>query len=136
MFAKAGIVRSKRAVEKWKESGDHGDRCQVCHRTWARSGWRGLSVHHIIHGSNGRSDEPCNMLLVCGRCHDMIHDGQYRDEVTKELLSAITLAMVLWIKSQTTEWDGERLTALYHRRLPECEPLAEYYLNERLRQGA
>ena len=107
------------------------DRCQVCHVPWERSGWLGLATHHIIHGSNGRSDEPCNLLRTCSRCHDMIHDGQYRDEIMKELLPTITLGMVLWVKSHTDEWDAERLTELYHRNLPDWEVLAPYYLAER-----
>ena len=130
-FKKAGVVTDPDARQRWKEEGDHGDRCQVCHRPWARAGWLGVAVHHIIRGSNGRSDEPCNLLLVCGRCHAMIHDGGYYDEKTGLPLPTITLGMVLWVKSHTDEWDEERLTALYHRNLPAWEILPAYYLAER-----
>jgi hypothetical protein len=130
-FKQSHVITDPKARMLWMETGDHGDRCQVCHRPWARAGWRGFAVHHIIRGANGRSDEPCNFLLVCARCHDMIHDGVYRDERTKELLPAITLGMVLWIKSHTDEWDESRLTELYHRRLPEWQVLDQYYMTER-----
>jgi len=133
IFRKANPITDQEVRERWRSEGDHGDRCQVCHRPWARAGWRGMWVHHIIHGANGRSDESCNFLFVCGRCHDMIHDGCYRDEQTKELQPHITLGMVLWIKSHTSEWDADRLAALYHRRLPDLEILAPYYLEERTR---
>lgn len=130
---KSGVITNSAVRERWLLEGDHGDRCQICHRPWARAGWRGFNVHHIIHGANGRSDEPCNLLLVCGRCHDMIHDGCYRDERTKLLLPAITLGMVLWVKSHTEEWDESRLTLLYHRTLPAREILAGYCMEERCR---
>ncbi len=129
-------ITNPAAREKWKETGDHGDRCQVCNRPWERSGWRGLTIHHIIHGCGGRSDEPCNFLLACGRCHDMIHDGQYRDEATKELLPTITLGMVLWIKSRTLVWKPRRLQELYFRKLPAWEILPAYYMNERAKWRA
>jgi hypothetical protein len=63
----------------------------------------------------------------------MIHDGCYRDEVTKELLPIITFGNVLWIKSHTLEWDEERLTELYHRNLPSWDILPAYYMAERCR---
>ncbi len=135
-FVQSHVVKDEAARLAWIMDGDHGNRCGVCHVPLERSGWRGLTVHHIIHGANGRDDEPCNFLLVCGRCHDMIHDGQYRDEETGELLPPITLGMVLWVKSHTESWDDQveqRLTQLYHKRLPDWEILADYYLAERVR---
>lgn len=132
LFQKANVVTDPDARERWKVSGDHGNHCQVCHVPPQYAGMLAMAVHHIIRGTNGRSDEPCNFLLVCGRCHSMIHDGQYRDERTGELLPAITLGMVLWIKSHTDEWAESRLRALYHRRLPDWQILADYYLAERM----
>ncbi len=130
MFEQSHVITDPEARERWAMEGEHFDMCQVCFRPRERSDWRGLTVHHVIRGANGRSDEPCNLFLVCGRCHDMIHDGQYRDEKTGELLPAITLGMVLWAKSQTGEWEPERLTQLYHRRLPDLEELPDCYKNE------
>lgn len=131
-FTKANVITDPAARERWKMAGDHGDRCQVCHAPWNRSGWRGLAVHHIIRGSNGRDDEPCNFLLLCADHHDACHDGQVRIADGK-LWPAITLAMVLWVKSQTEEWNPERLEELYHRRLPDLEPLHPDYLREQSR---
>jgi len=132
-YERAGVITDPAARERWKVDGDHQDRCAVCWRPWSRAGWLGFAVHHLVRGSNGRSDEPANMLMLCARCHDMVHDGQYRDEITKELLPAITFGMVLRVKSRSKEWDAARLEQLYHRALPDMERLSLYYLNERLR---
>jgi hypothetical protein len=132
-YKKAGVITSQEARNAWKLAGDHGDKCQVCHVPHHRSGWLGMAVHHIAHGSNGRSDEPCNMLLVCSRCHAMIHDGQHRDDKTNELLPPITLGNVLWVKSHTDDWDEDRLTELYHRDLPAWDILPAYYMAERIK---
>lgn len=134
-YEKANVITDRAAIEEWRANGDHGDRCQVCFRPWSRAGWRGFEVHHIIGGANGRSDEPCNCLLVCGRCHDQMSNGggQYRDEETKELLPTITLAHVVWVKMQTPSWDGERLQVLRHRRLPDPLEIPAYYIRERER---
>ena len=132
-FQKANVITDPAERDRWFRDGEHGCRCQVCHRPYNQSGLWGLAVHHIIRGANGRDDEPCNFLLVCHVCHELIHDGQYRDERTGELLPTVTLGQVLWIKSHTAEWDEERLTALYHRRLPAWEILADYYMAERIR---
>jgi 5-methylcytosine-specific restriction endonuclease McrA len=34
-----------------------------------------LEVHHIIFKSNGGSDEPENLILLCKTCHDKVHSG-------------------------------------------------------------
>ena len=135
-FEKAYVITDPDARDRWSYDGSHGDRCQICLKPWIKTGWRGFAVHHIIHGANGRSDEPCNFLLVCSRCHDMIHAGGYRDEKTKKLLPTITLGNVLWVKlimSDCSECDEVRLTALYHRNLPPLDVLPDYYLAERER---
>lgn len=132
-FDKAGVITDPDMRDLYRWDGHHGDACEVCHRPWAKAGWLGLAVHHLIHGANGRSDEWCNLLLLCGRCHDLSHDGQYRDEETKELLPSLTLGNLLWVKSYTPDWDEKRLTALYHRTLPEWERLPQFYLDERKR---
>ena len=118
------VITDPTVRERWLMEGDHGDRCQLCGVPRNRSGWRGLVIHHIIHGCNARSDEPCNFLLVCGDCHDRIHDGQIRDGKTGELVPPITLVDVLAAKSKTSEWNPRRLEQLYHRRLPEVPGVA------------
>ena len=114
----------------WRLEGEHGCRCQICHVPHWAAGWRGMAVHHIIHGANGRSDEPCNLLLVCGHCHGAVHDEQEKG------VPAITLGNVLWVKSHTDEWDEKRLTELYHRRLPAWDILPSFYMAERCKWGS
>ena len=137
IYVKANVVIDPRCRANWRIYGDHRCRCQVCHATEYQADWRGLQVHHIIHGSNGRSDEPCNFLLVCGICHGMIHDDQYCDS-HGVLLPKITLGNVLWVKSHCDDgtWDEERLEVLYHRALPAWTILPAHYLNERAMRRA
>lgn len=35
-----------------------------------------LEVHHIIFRSQGGSDEESNLMVLCKRCHDKLHDGK------------------------------------------------------------
>ena len=134
-FKQSHVITDRDARDRWVNSGGHGDRCQVCWRPLAIPVWLGSAPHHIVHGANGRSDEPCNLILLCSRCHGMTHSDQFRDERTGQLLPDITFGMVLFVKSQTSEWNPERLAELYHRRLPDLEELPEYYLADRVRWG-
>jgi hypothetical protein len=43
--------------------------CQACGVHARDAPWPGLSTHHII--KPGRSDEPCNLLRLCARDHDL-----------------------------------------------------------------
>lgn len=128
-------ITDKDVRQQWTCDGAHDARCQVCGVMYYRVAFPGLAVHHIIHGCHGRSDEPCNYLLVCGVCHGQIHDGQFHDDRTGERLPDLSLGHVLWVKAETTEWLPDRLSALYGRRLPDLTPLPAYYLNERIRNG-
>ena len=125
------VITDPEARLEWRYGDTHGNHCQVCHQPANVYLFPGFDVHHIIGGANGRDDEPCNWLLLCGRCHRVYNGARCHDEKTMELLPAITLGMVLLIKSLTGEWDQQRLTQLYHKRLPEGEELPDYYVAER-----
>jgi predicted restriction endonuclease len=132
-YEKSRPINSPSARAAWLLAGDHHDRCAVCWREFNPHVWEGgLYVHHLIRGSNSRSDEPANLLLLCRRHHECCHDGQYRDEAG-EIVPGISLGAQLQLKSESNEWNPERLAKLYHKRLPELEPLADYYLRERTR---
>ncbi len=131
-FNQSHVITDPDARWQWVMEGDHQDRCQVCHRPLAVPMWLGFDPHHIIRGANGRSDEPCNLLLLCAKHHEAVHGGQSR-KPDGTLWPAITLEMVLFVKSQTKEWDAKRLEELYHRRLPELKPLHKDYLRLRTR---
>lgn len=35
-----------------------------------------LEVHHIVWKRHGGSDEPDNLMVICCRCHDILHYGK------------------------------------------------------------
>jgi len=46
-----------------------GNRCRLCGR--GGDGERRLIVHHIIPNGNAEMD---NLILLCGRCHAVVHE--------------------------------------------------------------
>lgn len=59
-----------------------GERCRWC----GRNGSSGLQVHHIMYRSQGGSDEPNNLILLCQQHHDEAHSNKRRWQ--KVLLAA------------------------------------------------
>lgn len=108
-------------------------RCQVCgidrEAGRRRDGGLDAECHHIIRGS--RSDEPTNWLLVCYRCHGLIHDAVYRDEAGEEL-PRLTLGVILTVKRlrNPKEYDRQRLEQLFGQTLVDELPLPEFYERE------
>jgi len=131
-YEKANVITDHAARDHWLLSGSHKNRCAVCWRPWERAGWRGFAVHHLVRGANGRSDEPCNLLLLCADHHDHYHGAGIIDSGGQRM-PELTFGMLLRIKMESSEWDEKRLTALYHKRLPDMKPLPAYYLKERER---
>lgn len=128
-FKKAHPVTDVLFLAQWKATQEQ--RCQACyvtihgmlgspHHVFAE-----FHTHHLIGGANGRSDEACNLLLLCHRCHmGAAHNFAANRNLTRENL--------LWVKMQTDEWDPERLWALAHKQYEPVE-LPEVYLRERER---
>jgi len=64
-----------------------GYSCRLCGRQAALSpediadderyygGGLDLQVHHLTPRRSGGSDDPENLVTVCGRCHRRLHDG-------------------------------------------------------------
>jgi 5-methylcytosine-specific restriction endonuclease McrA len=53
---------------------ERGPNCQIC-------GYDNTNIivaHHIIERSNGGSDDPSNLQLLCPNCHMTIHHGDSR----------------------------------------------------------
>lgn len=52
---------------EWKPFRDlyhwFGRHCYLCRKV------RELECHHLVGGSRGRSDDPCNLIAVCRECH-------------------------------------------------------------------
>lgn len=112
-------VRDAKFRKAWSES---NDRCQVCGKTDEESrrdnGGVGLETHHIIRFK--RSDEACNLLRVCSKCHGLIHDSVFRDSGGREI-PHLTLGAIIAIKASHGEFDLARLQELYGQALPEAE---------------
>lgn len=68
-----------------------------------------LDPHHIVAGSRGRSDELCNLMPLCRKCHELIQSD------------ASLFGRVLWLKwsldRETVDWC--RLALLRGRALGE-----------------
>ena len=104
--------------------------CAACGRT------EGLTVHHIIGGRGGRSDEPCNLLCLCWNpCHLLAEGLDVRNAgplaACKDLLlPKITLAVALTMKLETDpeEYDEVRLTILHGRPLPQLFARPHFFL--------
>lgn len=100
--------------------------CQACGR------YGDCTIHHIIGGRGGRSDEACNLLYCCARpCH-----LDYADH-------SRNLGVVLSMKlraGELTEADIDRLQELHGKRLQDLEPIPEpfaskYRMNQLQRLG-
>lgn len=107
--------------EAYKAWGAVRARCAACGKS-GRQAWPGLTTHHIV--KPGRSHDPCNLLRLCGRCHDLAEVLDVRGP-DGELLPKLTMAICLTIKMRADpgEYDAGRLEELYGKRLPDPEPI-------------
>ncbi len=87
--------------------------CQMCGKDGP------ATIHHIIGGRGGRSDEAVNLLYCCLRpCHLEFADHSRN------------LGVVLSMKLRAGELDDaalERLTVLHGKRLPDLAEIPEYF---------
>lgn len=121
MSGKRNAIRDDGARKRWAL--DHlVSGCQVCGTSSAD--FRGFSVHHLLGGNRGRSDEPTNYLLTCGACHDLCENKTVRHPRTGLVIPPIPLGMALAIKliRDYEGWDRERLRILSGERLPPLLP--------------
>jgi hypothetical protein len=122
-FQKAGVVRDPEAYSLWNRYHTY---CQVCGipSRIALAQARPLSTHHLI--KKARSDEPCNLLRLCLRCHNLAELLQIED------YPLLTLAILLTVKS-VREPDGHapsRLSELLHKNLPDPMPIPSVFVEE------
>jgi hypothetical protein len=80
------------------------------------------STHHVVRFR--RSDERCNLLRCCSRCHSLCEGLQIR-QPNGTLYPTLPLAVVLTVKRarEPQDFDAARLEVLYGRRLPWPKPL-------------
>jgi len=67
-----GKVGKRRAANlaKWRKENP----CpMVCPECGLLPDWRGLSIHHIEHRSQGGGETDDNLTWMCGRCHNREH---------------------------------------------------------------
>lgn len=53
--------------------------CQACH---GKSNDTRLNVHHIVYRSNKGSDDQRNLITLCKKCHDKLHNGYLKLNLT------------------------------------------------------
>ena len=125
------------AVRAWRMKRDW---CAACGRAFNE--FHNPTVHHIIGGRGGRSDEPCNLLALCWEpCH-MLAEGldipDPRDkfnvlvssgESRSRLLPKITLAVAIAMKARSDpdEVDLDRLAELNGKPLPDATEIPAFF---------
>lgn len=62
--------------------------CRYCNRGDT------LDPHHVIFRSQGGSNAPNNLLTLCRKCHNDIHDGRLRVEVIE--VKDFDLVVTFW----------------------------------------
>jgi hypothetical protein len=102
--------------------------CAVC--WWPESdGRRRLEVHHL-QGGAGRKHDPRNYLRLCGRCHDVLHDGKLAGNYPH-----LYKGTMLWAKQQSDpeNYDPAYLASLRMKKHLGYEPQEPdaFYLAER-----
>lgn len=122
-----GVVKDKDFYAAWNAAHDYCHCCGIAqHLAPSDYGGVGISTHHVV--KSGRSDEACNLLRLCGRCHDLAEGHTIRrpDRTTWPKLS---LAVCLSIKlvRDPDDFDPVRLAALFGRRLPDALPIPDVF---------
>lgn len=122
--SKIGVVRDARFYTQWNRLHTY---CQCCGVPWRYATLGKLTTHHIV--KFRRSDEACNLLRLCLQCHDLAEGHTIRNPHTREPYPRITLGICLGLKAlrEPSDFDSERLTVLYGRRLPDPEVLPEVF---------
>lgn len=107
---------AERQRKAWAEAWlENGGGCMVCGTQ--TTDFRGYSVHHLLPGRCGRSDEPCNWLVCCASCHD---DLENRSKLP------LSVALTVKLVRDWPSWDSHRLAALHGKRLPELQPIPKW----------
>ena len=84
--------------------------CMGCWRRRLASGR--LELHHIVGGTKGRSDEACNLMMLCSdRCHPNVN--------TEAMPLGLLLVLRWYAERETTDW--VRLAILRRSFLPDLD---------------
>lgn len=125
---KLNIVRDWEIGYSWKLGHPFCLLCGIVATQAKAERWPGLELAHIIGGA-GRSDEPCNLLILCARDHWLFH---YTGRWNGQAFERITLAHLLWAKRQRDpgNWNPERLKELRGKALPDVEEPPAFVMEE------
>ncbi len=81
-----------------------GYKCQRCK---GKSKDKKLHVHHIIWRSKGGTDEPKNLIVLCSKCHDELHDGKFELKGRRSKTKHATEIGVIKSQLKKGDWDFE-----------------------------
>lgn len=121
---KAGIVRKPAAVTAWARDFPYCMACGIPAYRAEFERWPGLSTHHLVGGA-ARSDEDCNFLRLCQRCHDLTHGACVRVDGVR--LPKLTRGHLLWCKMHCDPvgFNLQRIAALLMRDEVSTEPIPD-----------
>lgn len=107
--------------------------CQGCGIGARRAPFPGLSTHHLV--KPGRSDEPCNLLRLCHRCHERAEG--VRVATPERVLPPVLPGVWLNVKRlrEPADWDPARLEQLLGHALPRLETVPVDLARSWLRWG-
>lgn len=125
-----GAIDDDEWYAEWNRAHTFCHCCGIPASVASRERWPGLSTHHIV--KQGRSDEACNLIRLCQRCHDLAEGHSIRDTRTGELFPTLPLAVCLTIKRlrEPDDYDEARLLRLRGRPLPDPIPLPDVFAEE------
>ena len=116
--------RIPRVLEEFHATWDH---CFACGRP--RKHVRRLEAHHIIGGIKGRSDEPCNLMMLCEDWEHSCHR-----QANSVLLPKGVLLWRKWsVDPENTDW--VRLAILHRQFLPDIEYVQEIAMTYNQHRG-
>ncbi|MCA9112129.1 MAG: HNH endonuclease [Planctomycetaceae bacterium] len=60
--------------------------CRIC--GWNREAWRNddpriLELHHLDEYQHGGQNTLNNLVVLCSRCHESVHAGEYEQEIIR-----------------------------------------------------
>ncbi len=122
-FDRANVVRDPEVCRDYAVTRRY---CEVCGTPEAQAAWPGLSVHHLCQGAV-RSDEICNLLVVCAICHGLAHGQTIR--VGGIPLPQLTKGVMFMAKKlrDPANWNEARLEELRRQACPALEAIPEYF---------
>lgn len=104
--------------------------CQCCgirYMDAERRDGKPLCVHHLIRFR--RSDEVCNMLVACLRCHMTFH-GALRIDGKEYPAMPLGVQLSLKCEHDAENWNPDRLAELYGHELPEFGDVPDVIADE------